>query len=66
MPRTTQGILSCQMCKKTFDNADSLSKHRFEYHSETFNCRICQEVFYSIAGLTRHENKAHQKHSSKD
>lgn len=56
----------CQICSKTFDNADSLSKHRFEYHSETFKCKICQEVFYSNAGLTRHENKAHPTHSIKD
>ena len=66
MNRTSQVSLMCQICDKAFENADSLSKHRFEYHSETFSCNTCQEVFYSIGGLTRHENKAHQQRSNID
>jgi uncharacterized C2H2 Zn-finger protein len=57
------GILQCQLCNKVFEQADNLSKHRFESHAEVFHCRHCSEFFYSSAGLTRHENKVHPEQS---
>ena len=56
---TSHARIQCQICSKLFENADSLSKHRFKHHAEAIHCSSCPEIFYSLAGLTRHENKVH-------